>query len=384
MSLGSMNLEALEKHVKTLLAEGKFELAYEELKKIQACYESCMSAWASQGHRALSRHYKAMRNEKKDKKNEVLTEKNKQIVEDVLKDLPPDFIKEPLMVQARKLNISFENIPSFRRSMIMRTKGRVSSRLSREWVLNDKKKAYKFAKLIGLSVPQVYASGVSRWDIDYERLSKTVVKPASGAGSRGVFLFYSKNKIFDVSTGEWMHSHLEMAKKMEREITAGTINSDSWILEEMVLESEEENTPARDLKFYCFYGKVGLVLEISRLGGKKYCEWNGEGNPINSGKYTNLFKGDGVTEEQLNFVRQASLKIPAPFMRIDFLRSGNAPGKLVFGEFTPRPGNFHAFSVDTDRLLGSHYLMAEARLENDLVRNKNAFADYRKFLGIIK
>src|SRR5699024_12747322 len=66
------------------------------------------------------------------------------------------------------------------------------------------------------------------------------------------------------------------------------------------------------------------------------CWWTACGERIRTGKYgDDLFVGEGVTGEEGEMAAALSAKIPAPFIRIDFLRSDNG---LVFGEFTSKPG----------------------------------------------
>jgi hypothetical protein len=43
---------------------------------------------------------------------------------------------------------------------------------------------------------------------------------------------------------------------------------------------------------------------------------------------------------------------------------------LVFGEFTPRPGQFHRFNAEWDRRMGVAWQRAEGRLREDLVEGK--------------
>src|SRR5699024_6527899 len=138
---------------------------------------------------------------------------------------------------------------------------------------------------------------------------------------------------------------------------------------------EKNLKPARDLKFYCFYGEVALVLEIQRFPSVRYCWWDSSGNSINTGKFhKKFFEGDGVTQEDVNFVEEMSKEIPTPFIRIDFLKSKNG---LVFGEFTPRPGQYEQFNKNIDQFLGDCYLKAEGRLINDLYNGKQ-FSNFRK------
>ena len=132
--------------------------------------------------------------------------------------------------------------------------------------------------------------------------------------------------------------------------------------------------PAPDLKFYCFYGRVGVVLEVERYPKSQYCWWSWEGARTETGKYSeSLFDGAGFTQEHRALAERISAAMPLPFMRIDFLKAEN---RLLFGELTPRPGNFHAFNDETDRQLGDLYLEAEGRLMDDLLNGKG-FPEFR-------
>ncbi len=63
------------------------------------------------------------------------------------------------------------------------------------------------------------------------------------------------------------------------------------------------------------------------------------GNPL---KQANMKKpkgeGHGVTQEQIEIAKYISLQIPAPYMRIDFLRGHDEQIYLV--EFCSSPGRF--------------------------------------------
>ena len=164
---------------------------------------------------------------------------------------------------------------------------------------------------------------------------------------------------------------------MAKDLATGWVAENNWLAEELVVEDFEKKIPARDLKFYSFYGKVGLILEITRYPELRQCWWTRDGKRIRTGKYEEqLFKGDGVTEEEIAFIEQLSKKIPAPFVRIDFLKSEEG---LIFGEFTAKPGNYDYFNEQIDRQLGDYYLEAEINLTNDLFSNKQ-FNEFNQFL----
>lgn len=300
-----------------------------------------------------------------------------------LMELEPDLASEVLVKKAHRFDVPLDGFSSFRRSMAMRSRSRSLTRGSQEeWVLNGKLNAYAFADQLGVQYPKTYLAGVPLTQVEAAEQGRVVIKPLNGSSSQGVFVVISPDRIFDVPQQIWLDSWEELISTMRAGLESGRVGKDSWVVEELILEDEEAGTPGRDLKFYCFYGRVGLVLEIRRRGdGVAYCEWDGQGQPLYSGKYVSTwFQGDGVTQEQLDYAASISSKIPAPFMRIDFLKAQNAPAGMVFGEFTPRPGNFHAFNDAVDRMLGDAFLAAEGRLNRDLVQRKNGFREFRELL----
>ncbi|PIB49322.1 teichuronopeptide biosynthesis, partial [Pseudomonas sp. 2588-5] len=80
-----------------------------------------------------------------------------------------------------------------------------------------------------------------------------------------------------------------------------------------------------------------------------------------------MFEGEGFTKGELELVEKLSAELPVPFMRIDFLKTSK---ELVFGEFTPKPGNYDEFNQKTDQSLGEMYLEAEYKLIDDLINGK--------------
>ena len=90
-------------------------------------------------------------------------------------------------------------------------------------------------------------------------------------------------------------------------------------------------------------------------------------NSGTSNRRPGLFFGKGVTEQEIVLAKQISLEIPAPFMRIDFLRGERG---LVLNEFTPRPGVIGYFNEKRDSLYGRMYHEADSRLLNDLLSGK--------------
>src|SRR5690625_8052239 len=109
---------------------------------------------------------------------------------------------------------------------------------------------------------------------------------------------------------------------MKQDVVSKEVEQDHWMIESIIYENKKAKEAARDVKFYCFYGKVGLVLEIIRYPETRQCWWSASMERMVTGKYDeSLFHGLGVTEEEMKMVQDLSAHIPAPFIRIDFLRS---------------------------------------------------------------
>ncbi|MGN8646370.1 ATP-grasp fold amidoligase family protein [Gracilibacillus sp. HCP3S3_G5_1] len=265
---------------------------------------------------------------------------------------------------------------SFSASLTMRSrKSQLMKNTLPEWQLNDKTDAYKFIDSINITRPWRTEDSYQLENVPF--YENSVIKPTQGAASRGVYFIYSEERIWDVKREKALSSWDELKESMRLDLKDKWVAKDSWFVEELLSEDSEMKQPARDLKFYCFYGKVGLILEIVRNPELKYCWLLPDGTRINTGKYNDkLFEGEGATGEQLDLVSTISSKIPAPFMRIDFLKAEKG---LVFCEFTPRPGNYTEFNESVDQLLGDMFLEAEERLSDDLLAGKQ-FNEYHEYL----
>lgn len=305
-------------------------------------------------------------------KNEKLNQK-RFIYSKVLAGMKIEEIPEFII---REEKISLQQFASFRVNLAMRIRRKQLGERLPEWILDDKVVAYQFLDTLQVRRPEVSQDTYLLKDIPKKK--NIVVKPVAGAGSRGVYLVFQENYIQDVRRTQVLTSWNDMMTYMTEDLANGWVTKDSWIVEELIVDSEDEKNPARDLKFYCFYGQIGLILEIIRYPQVKYCWWTATGERVDTGKYTeDLFVGQGVTHEEIELVQNISLQIPTPFIRIDFLKSSS---EIVFGEFTPKPGNYDEFNQATDQRLGDYYLQAEQRLFEDLLHGKK-YTNYEKLLA---
>ena len=233
-----------------------------------------------------------------------------------------------------------------------------------EWVVSSKEHGYGLARMLGATVPEragpmslvaaIEATGSAAYPI--------LVKPVASAGSHGVFVVHGRDAILDLRLTEWIGGLEALQERMAAE------KKDKWLVEQYIAKPDDPSCPAPDLKFFCFYGKIALVLEVERFPVRRYAWWTAEGKtaPVTKSEYE-LFDGAGFTPEQAGAVAEISAKLPLPYARIDFLRSGQ---DLYFGEFTPRPGDFEKYDEETDQMMGRHYLEAELRLHYDLLAGK--------------
>ncbi|WP_374724688.1 ATP-grasp fold amidoligase family protein [Calidifontibacillus erzurumensis] len=277
----------------------------------------------------------------------------------------------------RERDVSLKSLASFRGSLSRQSrKEQLGERLP-EMVLDDKRTAYRFIDSLGIRRPWVSNQSYSYLDLPEE--NGVVIKPVEGAGSRGVYLVYAEDYIQDVRRGEILRDRHTLTLRMKQDLETGWVKKDAWMVEELIIGNQSSKTAPRDLKFYCYYGEIALILEIERYPELKYCWRTPDGNFIHTGKYEDdLFVGAGFTKEDLELAKKISLEIPAPFMRIDFLKTDT---ELVFGEFTPRPGNYDEFDQPIDQWLGDCYLRAENRLFEDLVNGK-LFSAYNQLIEL--
>lgn len=238
------------------------------------------------------------------------------------------------------------------------------------WLLDQKVSAYRFVDAIGLRRPKADLETYRFDDLSFE--PPMVIKPRQSTGSKGCYLIYSETDILHVRDGEQLGSYEAMrshAHHLMQPDRRGRELPDHWIFEEMILEDYEARTPARDLKYFCFYGEVALILEVVRENGEsRYSFLTPERANVTPGGWEyEYFEGDGTTDDEIELAREVSLQIPHAFCRIDMLKGEDG---LVFGEFTPRPGGYHRFNGEWDRKLGEAWARAQHRLQLDLLAGK--------------
>nr|WP_298410323.1 ATP-grasp fold amidoligase family protein [uncultured Halomonas sp.] len=287
------------------------------------------------------------------------SEKNKKdLLEKLSSFIYIDDYTERLTRILNQSSVPLYRVASFERSLVQSTRRRQLHRYSPAWNLNNKRKAYSFIDDLGILRPEVYQEKTKFKNLTIR--PGMVLKPENGSSSHGVYIIGEGGISYEVKTGNYFSSLEEVSNRIEELLKNKIVGSDSWFLEEFIGEFDKGICrPARDLKFYCFFGKVGFVLEVDRSGVARYCDWMPDGSPANTGLPNKNFIGDGFSSHEMDVASYVSKHIHEPFMRIDFLKCGK---NFIFGEFTPRPGQFNYFNDSFDRYLGEMYLEAEGRL----------------------
>lgn len=307
----------------------------------------------------------------------------REVAQTLLNDVPPDALPHWVVKRAEREDLKIRRALSFKSFMVQESESRRLGLLAPSWMLDQKLAAYRFIDELGIRRPVTDLKTYKLADVPIS--FPAVLKPRRSTGSKGCYLLYSDREIMHVKDGTRFQSVEAMLKHAGSLITPTSTRArplpDRWFIEEMILESSEPVVPARDLKYFCFYGEVLFYLEVRRDSGKsRYSFRTSEHLPIKPGDWDyEYFEGEGSSSDELEEAKQLSLEIPHPFCRIDMLKSSDG---LVFGEFTPRPGGYNRFSPKWDRKMGEAWARALHRIQCDMLESKEftAFMRATRFL----
>jgi hypothetical protein len=246
------------------------------------------------------------------------------------------------------------------------------------WTLNAKHAGYQFARSHGLATPRKIANCADVSEISWGELPDSfVLKTLHGAASRGVLpLVRRGNKYLDLlATARGPMSPAEIEAYLRQQKQAGKVSSRLTIEELIPSPHNSQPTLAPDLKLYCFYGAVGLVMVRTTNGSRdrhsfQYRHFDEHGADLGEaliGRNVNRSVPAPLhLDELVEAGRMLSAAIPSPFARIDFYENSDS---IIFGEITPRPGGPQRPRPDLDIRLGTLWEEAEARLVNDLAES---------------
>lgn len=286
-----------------------------------------------------------------------------------------------LVTVARTLRMrTIPNADSFWRAIVERRRKEQLGNVPEKRLGINKERDEAFARRVGVTTVRTLHQGP--FSTTPRTSSPTVLKPVKSSGSRGAF-YVSDKYLFSIADSRTVADWDELEQLARKQLRIKDLDDVKWQSQELVTLHEK---PAPDLKFYCFYGEIGAVLEAHRYPSPRYAYFDGLLRPINfrvdakSGfsdmSETSISKGD-IDDRKVDIARRLSQEIPAPFMRIDFL---GADEDLVFCEFSSAPGMSHLLMPEHDRRLGILYHEAELRLIDDLLAGKQ-FDHYMEHSG---
>lgn len=258
-------------------------------------------------------------------------------ITEIARVLPSRYLGEPFVQRQKTLPFQLRDVvcsfssESWSQKIANRAMDQFGIK-SPEGILDDKQRGLRFSRAIGLKTPELYQNNVPLADVDLR--PGIVIKPVRAASSKGVYSILSESHIVSLENNKVFASFDDLRKDAQG-IPERLGRPDSWMVEELIFGTDDELP--NDLKMLTFYGKVALVQEATRMP-TRLCYYDRGGKKVSTGRYEDrLFPGTGLTPDYIELAEEVSLKVPIPFMRIDFLKSVNGP---VFGEFTPKPGNF--------------------------------------------
>lgn len=312
-----------------------------------------------------------------------LSEHDRELYEIAVSHLSIDELTHPDVVTIARIHKRpLTNADSLFRSLIVRRRKKQLGVVPEKYIGIGKANDQLFAESMGIRKPETLFIGT--FDaIPIDLRTDVVLKPMSSSDSIGAYYLFDESNIYSIQHSRRVASWEALSDAVVAQFGERSLETMVFQIQELVYE--DETHPARDLKFYTFYGRIGLILEASRYPSRQYAYFNEDLTPAACGRnheprftdpsMTIVDKG-GLSAEKLEMVTWMSEQIPVPFMRIDFL---NTEAELVFVEFSSAPGMSHTWNDDYDRLLGRYYNEAEMRLVNDLLAGKQ-FEGFREFI----
>lgn len=257
--------------------------------------------------------------------------------------------------------------PSFRVKMDERIRQRrylkdYTNTVAVSQVLTNKGRRDRIFSGLRLPVPtKLLDGGTAEEVVDLlQQHEELVVKPAKGAGSRGVMLLRR------VSDG-WLDLRKERVLTLDQiseamsEVRIENAPVRRWFAEKLVAGTANASGYPMDYKLYMFQEHCGLVLAKCHLpGGSSYKWFSPQWDEIDTGKYGSALDPalppPKDAERTLALAASIATQFPLPFVRVDLIEGRDG---LVLSELSPLPGQYHRFVKDVDVALGALWEIAE-------------------------
>ena len=266
-------------------------------------------------------------------------------------------------------------VPSYRRYLYAerRIAAMMPRRGDRGQMVTRKLKSYAFAQSHGVDIPRVFDVWDRLEDIEWDDLPAAVVlKSNGGSGARGVVPLRRDGDHWRIVTGEVAITSAEIVERLRAHQDQGRIRR-PFFAEELLPGVDDDSLPV-DVKVHAFYGEVGMVLlrSVDALGAERRFrvilpDGTDYGRSSPQDVYDATIPIPTNFTEVVRVAERLSLSVPRPFVRVDLYDIG---GRVVFGEFTPRPGGVEDYGPELDAQLGRLCERAQSRVRDDAIHGE--------------
>ncbi len=225
------------------------------------------------------------------------------------RDLMPFRLTDRMLSQMHTYNIPLKT--SFASSVYLRTEYS-SGILLPEWKINSKLSGKRFARAMGLRVPEDFQENVSCEEVQLR--AGSVIKPVNACSATGIFIVKSEQEILEMKTHRLFHSQGEVKTRMIQLLQSKSVVSDAWIVEEFIGGPDGEIPD--DVKFFAFYGKVDEIAEMKRYPAILCDMYNANNQAFDSGLYPShqIYRCLVACKEEIELAERISLEIPTPLL----------------------------------------------------------------------
>ncbi|MGH3516214.1 MAG: ATP-grasp fold amidoligase family protein [Haloechinothrix sp.] len=243
------------------------------------------------------------------------------------------------------------------------------------WQVNPKHAAYDFAGSHGIRTPRIFGHFPDAASIEWDALpDRFVLKTCDGWSATGVVPLVQDGGTYRDLLGEnGTVTRDDVAEMLRRRAATGEVSAE--LFAEELLTSPYPDRPglALDIKIYCFYGTVGMMMVRNANGSRGHDQlrvryFDPDGTDLGDAMLhleTDSTLPEPLFREQLvEAAARLSAALPTPFVRLDFYEQTDG---IVFGEITPSPGGKQLARPDIDIKLGKLWEDAEARLRAEII-----------------
>lgn len=257
--------------------------------------------------------------------------------------------------------------------------GKASGLYQPIWTVNSKLEGYRFARSHGLDVPETYGDYAHVSDVPWSSLpSAFVIKTNEGSTAEGVLPLIRRDRKYSdlLNMRRGLLTRDDIIAYLDDLVARKKVSAELAVEELLLSPHHDDEVLAPDVKLYCFYGEVAMVLCRLTNGTRNHHHFSYRYFDAQGRDLGEALAGHGNVDPEVpvplhlpDLVEAAasmSVALKVPFVRLDFYERKDA---IVFGEVTPSPGGEQQPRRDLDDHFGQLWKFAEVRLMHDLNRS---------------